>query len=237
MSSHRSPKLALIGFSLVLGACSFQFQAGMSTGGGGRNQRQAAQPAAKSTTTPTTQATTPATATTNKTPTAQAEAPMIKGSNAFGNGSIGAFRGKAYVIPNTTTTMPDLTKLVPFAQLLTDSFIVQSQPFTAGFPGVLMQDEWFAIRYDGNIELPANDTYQFRLNSDDGAIFYIDGEKIVDNDGVHTTKLATASKVLKAGKHSLRLDYFQGAKGTVALSLEMGRGAQAEGFRPLVGIR
>ena len=82
-----------------------------------------------------------------------AEPPRIKGANAFGNGSAGAFKGIAYVIPPDTRTIPDLAKLTPFASLLTDSFIAQPQQFTAGFPGALMQDEWFAIRYDGAFEV------------------------------------------------------------------------------------
>jgi hypothetical protein len=237
MSSHRTPKLALIAFSLVLGACTFNFQAGTSARA--RNQRQAAQPTAKATTPPKTQATTTAPVTTPKpsTPTSTAEPPRITGKNAFGNGSIGAFRGKAYVIPNTTTTMPDLAKMVPFASLLTDSFIVQPQEFTEGFPGVLKQDEWFALRYDGNFDIPKDGNYTFKLTSDDGAILYIDGVKVVDNDGVHATKHASVTKTLKLGRHSLRLDYFQGARGPVALSVGIGEGPSPEQYRPLVGVR
>lgn len=240
MSSNRSPKLALIAFSLVLGACSFQFQAGMSAGA--RNQpRQAAQPTAAAATTPTPQATTtattPATTARPTTPTPTAQVPRINGTNAFGNGKIGAFTGHAYVIPNTTTKMPDLSTMVPFASLLTDSFIVQSQPFSGGFPGVLMQEEWFAIRYEGVFEVPKATTYSFKLSSDDGAILYVDGQKVVDNDGTHTIKTVSGSKALTAGKHTLRLDYFQGARGQVALSLGIGEGANAEQHSPLVGVR
>ena len=236
MSSHLSPKLALIAFSFVLGACSFNFQAGTSATPRNR-ARQSAQPTGRATTTPKTQATTPTTANTTKTPPTVAEPPRITGRNAFGNGSLGAFHGKAYVIPNTTTTMPDLSKMVPFASLLTDSFIVQTQDFSGGFPGVLMQDEWFAIRYDGNIDIQKDNTYSFRLISDDGAILYIDGVKLMDNDGLHAARTVLASKVLKAGSHSLRLDYFQGARGSVALSLSIGEGAAAERLNPIVGIR
>lgn len=235
MSLHRSPKLVLIAFSLLLGACSFQFQAGTSAGT--RNQRQAARPKAGATT-PKTQSTAPTTATTTKTPTTPTvQAPMITGRNAFGNGTLGAFRGKAYVIPNTTTKMPDLSTLVPFAGLLTDSFIVQTQEFTEGFPGVLKQDEWFAIRYDGTFDITKEATYTLKLVSDDGAILYVDGEKLVDNDGIHTAKAVQAAKVLKVGKHSLRLDYFQGARGSVALNLSIVEGTNTEQMRPLVGIR
>jgi len=165
------------------------------------------------------------------------EPPRITGKNGCGNGTLGAFRGKAYGIPNTTTRMPDLSKMVPFASLLTDSFIVQTKDFTEGFPGVLKQDEWFAIRYDGLFEIAKETTYTLKLVSDDGAILYIDGEKLLDNDGIHATKGVSAAKVLKAGKHSLRLDYFQGARGPVALNLFLGEGTNPEQPRPLVGIR
>lgn len=234
MSSHRSSTLALIAFSVLLGACSFSFQAGTSAGA--RNQRRAAQPA--KTTTPTkTTTTTPTPANTTKTPTSVADPPRITGKNAFGNGSIGAFKGKAYVIPNTTTTMPDLSKMVPFASLLTDSFIVQQADFNEGFPGVLMQDEWFALRYDGNFDIAKEGTYSIRLLSDDGAVLYIDGVKFLDNDGIHSAKAATAAKVFTVGRHSLRLDYFQGARGPVALSVGIGEGSAVEQYRPLVGVR
>ena len=43
MSSQRATQFALIAFSLLLGACSFQFQAGMSANSRA-NRRQAAQP-------------------------------------------------------------------------------------------------------------------------------------------------------------------------------------------------
>jgi len=233
MSSHRSSTLPLIALSLVLGACSFSFQAGTSAGSR-RPARRAAQPAARATTQPKT----PTSASTTKTPTtATPDAPLIKGKNVFGNGTLGAFRGHAYVIPNTTTKMPDLGKMVPFASLLTDSFIVQRQEFTEGFPGVLMQDEWFAIRYDGNFQIPRDGSYAFALTSDDGAIFYIDGEKIVDNDGLHDAKTVKAIKQLKAGRHTLRLDYFQGNRGPVALSLTIVDNALDARELPLVGIR
>ena len=229
MSSQRSFKLALIPMALVLGACSFNLQAGSSAGNRNQPARRSARPTSSQPKT-----TTPTTTSTAKTPST-IEAPRIKGKNAFGNGTIGAFRGTAYVIPNTTQRMADLSKLVPFATLLTDSFIVQPQDFTEGFPGVLMQDEWFAIRYEGKFEVSTDNTYLFRLTSDDGAILYIDGEKVVDNDGVHASKSATGNKTLRPGQHSLRLDYFQGARGPVSLSLAMSDPASEP--RPLVGVR
>lgn len=174
---------------------------------------------------------------TTPTTTQASNAPLIKGSNIFGNGTAGAFRGLAYVIPNNTQKMPDLSKLVPFAQLKTDSFLIQPQDFAGGFPGALMQEEWFAIRYEGAFEVPKDATYTFTLLSDDGAILYIDNDKVIDNDGLHVAKPVTGAKPLTTGRHALRLDYFQGNKGPVALALSMTDNTSDKGARPLVGVR
>lgn len=148
-------------------------------------------------------------------------APKITAPNAFGNGSAGRFRGLAYVIPEGTKTMPDFDELVPFSTLYTNSFDVAPQEFSSGFPGALAQNEWFGIRYEGNFKAATGGTYAFELTSDDGAVLYVDGRKVVDNDGVHGPKTAKGALSLSAGSHALRLDYFQAARGKVALELSM----------------
>jgi hypothetical protein len=177
----------------------------------------------------------PRTDTTTNTKPSAPEPQRITGRNAFGNGSVGAFRGTAYVVPANTSRVPDFSKLTPFATLFTDSFITQPQDFSGGFPGALVQDEWFAIKYEGNFEVAKDSTYTFRLVSDDGAILYIDNEKVVDNDGVHAAKDATGRKALKTGKHQLRLEYFQAKRGQVALALAVN--GEGETPRPLIGLR
>jgi hypothetical protein len=148
-------------------------------------------------------------------------APRITSPIIFGNGTAGAFTGHAYVIAENTDRMPDLSSMIPFATLFTDSFNVQPQTFAGGFPGALIQEDWFAIRYEGSFSLPKDGSYTFKLTSDDGAILYIDGQKVVDNDGRHTTKTASGRRDLRVGAHRLRLDYFQGQKGPVALVLQV----------------
>jgi hypothetical protein len=160
--------------------------------------------------------------------------PAITSPIAFGNGTGGAFRGLAYVVPENTTAIPNLSDLVPFATLYTDSFQIRPQPFSGGFPGALAQDSWFAIRYEGNFAVQRDATYLFRLASDDGAVLYVDGQKVVDNDGQHTVKVAQGQKELKTGSHRLRLEYFQAQKGDVALVLSMNEGGQE---RPVVGTK
>ncbi|MDI3283940.1 PA14 domain-containing protein [Polyangium sp. 15x6] len=233
--SHSSLRLALLASAVALGGCTVY----VNNRPPSNQQQQQAQPTrqpSRGIRRPT-NAQRPTTTTPTQTGTTKpvVEPPRINGRIAFGNGSLGAFKGYAYVIPDTTTKMPDLSKMVPFATLLTDSFIVGRQEFSGGFPGVLAQEEWFAIRYEGAFDVQRESGYTFKLLSDDGAILYIDGEKLIDNDGVHMPQEAQGTKLLKPGRHQLRLDYFQGKKGTVALTLSMGEGDAAP--RPLVGVR
>ncbi|MDC0745879.1 PA14 domain-containing protein [Polyangium mundeleinium] len=235
--SHSSLRLALLASAVALGGCTVYVNNRPPT----NQQQQQAQPARQPSrgirrpTNAQRPTTTTPTGTQTGTTKPVVEPPRINGRTAFGNGSLGAFKGYAYVIPDTTTKLPDLSKMVPFATLLTDSFIVQRQEFSGGFPGVLAQEEWFAIRYEGAFDVPRDSPYTFKLVSDDGAILYIDGEKLVDNDGLHAPQEAAGTKTLKTGRHQLRLDYMQGKKGTVALTLSVGEGDAAP--RPLVGVR
>jgi hypothetical protein len=160
--------------------------------------------------------------------------PRITSSIIFGNGSGGAFQGQAYVIPETTRTMPNFDGLVPFATLFTDSFNISSQPFSGGFPGVLKQDDWFGIRYEGSFFIPNDGQFAFEVTSDDGAILYIDGQQVVDVDGIHAAVTSSGRKELRSGNHRLRLDYFQSSKGKVALSVFVTMSGQKV---PLVGVR
>jgi hypothetical protein len=95
----------------------------------------------------------------------------------------------------------------PFAQMFVDSFQVSPRDFSGGFPGVTRQSEWFALRYDGKFMVRQQGAYTFRLVADDGAILYIDGDKVVDNDGVHASESRTGVRTLGPGVHSLRVDY------------------------------
>lgn len=160
--------------------------------------------------------------------------PRVKTATVFGNGTTGAFHGLAYVIPNGTQQLPQFEGLVPFATVYTDRFDIQPQDFSSGFPGALLQNEWFGIRYEGAFQVPSAGVWHFRLTADDGAILYVDGRRVVVNDGVHTARNAEGEAELAAGTHRLRLDYFQGSRGQVALILLVGQKGK---LAPLVGTR
>lgn len=147
------------------------------------------------------------------------ETPTVTSQTLFGGPTVKGFVGDAYVVPEGTTKLPVFTDLVAFARLYTDKFDIAPQAFSGGFPGALQQDEWFAIQYNGKILIPTEGKWVFTLNADDGAALYIDNQKVIDNDGVHTAKAVTGQVELGSGTHNLRLEYFQEKKGNVALQL------------------
>ena len=157
----------------------------------------------------------------NLSPTTGARLPQMTGDNGFGNGNPTAdsFTGTIYFIPPATQKFPDVAQLQPAGNLYTRQFNVAPQNWDKGFPGVDSRFEWFAIRYTGNITVAAAGAYAFNVLSDDGANIYVDGQKVLDNDGQHAPKTARATVNLTAGQHTFQLDYFQGPRHQLALQL------------------
>jgi hexosaminidase len=71
----------------------------------------------------------------------------------------------------------------------------------------------FGITFTGLIKIPADDLYELHLNSDDGAIFYIDDQIIVDNDGAHDLQDGSGFIPLRKGLHRVKVQYFNTGTG------------------------
>ena len=69
--------------------------------------------------------------------------------------------------------------------------------------------EYFGLLFDGFIEVPTDGIYKFFLVSDDGSRLWIGDTLVVDNDGLHGAELAEGRIALAAGKHAIRVGYFQ----------------------------
>ena len=66
---------------------------------------------------------------------------------------------------------------------------------------------------EGYIKIPVTDLYHFYLSSDDGSMLYVDGEKLVDNNGLHGLEEVKGTKALAAGYHRIRIEYFEKSGG------------------------
>lgn len=116
---------------------------------------------------------------------------------------------------NTPSVLPDLNRLTPdFAQLERN---LDSSSARGPFRGTPYSDD-FAASYRGFITTSRAGTYRFGLESDDGSRLYLDDKLVIDHDGPHGMAKKTGLVDLTAGRHSIRVDFFE-ARGGAGLRL------------------
>ncbi|MBS3822169.1 MAG: chitobiase/beta-hexosaminidase C-terminal domain-containing protein, partial [Phycisphaerae bacterium] len=71
----------------------------------------------------------------------------------------------------------------------------------------------FGLVFSGYLTVPTAGEYTFYTSSDDGSALYIDGKKVVDNDGAHGMQERSGTVTLGEGPHLIRVEYFQGIGG------------------------
>ncbi len=71
----------------------------------------------------------------------------------------------------------------------------------------------FGFRYFAQIEVPKTGEHQFFLTSDDGSKLLIDGQVIIDNDGIHNASTKGHSMHLTKGLHRIEVQFFQDTGG------------------------
>ena len=82
----------------------------------------------------------------------------------------------------------------------------------------------FGALMTGYLQVAANGTYAFTLNSDDGSLLYIDGALTVDNGGPHTPTLVSGSTFLTAGIHPFKVEFFEDYGGPSGVDLSLPQG-------------
>ena len=141
--------------------------------------------------------------------------------NCFG----GMIQGAVYDLPAGTQMLgpmlPMLQRTKPGGVVCTFTLNVPTRSWLEGIPGVTDRVEWFAIDYQADFWVGEAGRYSFSLESDDGSILFIDGRRVVDNDGVHSTLYASGRTELTTGMHHLRVAYYQGPRDEVALTLKV----------------
>ena len=66
----------------------------------------------------------------------------------------------------------------------------------------------FAVLFDTELNVCKSEDYTFKLCSDDGTRFYVDGELLLDIDGAHGPILKQVTLPLAKGRHALRIEFF-----------------------------
>ena len=79
--------------------------------------------------------------------------------------------------------------------------------------------DYFAAKYTGTFDAPTAGDFTFYLTSDDGSQLFINGQLIIDNDGVQAATEIAQTISLSAGSHTIELRYFEAA-GEAVLDLD-----------------
>ncbi len=125
---------------------------------------------------------------------------------------------EAYYPGVKLSQIPDFETLTPFRTFLVANIDVPARNYTEGFPALgvdVLED--FAIRLRGKLKIETAGTYNFTLSSDDGSKLYIDGNLVIDHDGLHGMSNKSGSVTLSAGLHPVEVQYFQGPRVTIGL--------------------
>ncbi len=88
----------------------------------------------------------------------------------------------------------------------------------------------FAYKFHKLLNIAERGVYRFYMYSDDGAVLYIDGHLVIDNDGGHSKHRAEGKVALEAGLHDVRVLYFEDYMGE---TLEVGYSGRNLLERPL----
>ncbi len=129
-------------------------------------------------------------------------------------------KGTIYFLPTDTPEMPaDIEKQLAQGVIYADSLNIPLREFTEGFPGITNRFEWFGLLYTGTFEIVKAGLYKWRLDSDDGSRLWLDGTEVINNDGVHGMSPTEGERELSAGRHTIKVWYFQGPANEIGLQL------------------
>ncbi len=103
--------------------------------------------------------------------------------------------------PGHWKTLPEFEKLKPAATSMVPTFAL----------GAYAGKEFFALRFSGYVEVPADGVYIFSAKSDDGSRLYIGDRLVADNDGMHAAVEKRGFIPLQAGKHPILVTFLQGS--------------------------
>ncbi len=81
----------------------------------------------------------------------------------------------------------------------------------------------FGADITGCLDVAVDGNYQFKLNSDDGSLLFIDGNLVVNNGGGHAPQVRTGNIWLDAGTYPFEVQFFEDFGGTSGVDLTLPR--------------
>lgn len=118
--------------------------------------------------------------------------------------------------------LPRFTDLEPAGRGVTQAILL----------GLTEKGGDFARVFRGYLNIDEAGEYVFYVASDDGSDLYLDGERIVNNDGIHASREKSGTVRLDRGLHLVRVEYFDAGGGKELIVQWQGPGFDKQ---PLAG--
>ena len=99
----------------------------------------------------------------------------------------------------TWSELPDFSKLAPEIEGVAHNFTITKRD----------RDFDYAMRFNGQIEIPEAGQYTFFVKADDASQLLIDGQPVVNNDSANGVIETNGSVFLTAGLHGIDVGYLQ----------------------------
>ncbi|MEK7477069.1 MAG: family 20 glycosylhydrolase [Candidatus Coatesbacteria bacterium] len=95
--------------------------------------------------------------------------------------------------------MPDFATLTPTGKGTATAFGLSMAP----------RELNYGVVFAGYVDVPRDGLWTFTLSSDDGSQLFVGDKMVVDNDGLHQMDGVKGEIALKAGKHAVKVFFFQ----------------------------
>ena len=119
-------------------------------------------------------------------------------------------RGVSMRVYDVAVALAELPELVDGQTANVNAVVPRVELFgAASFGGIA---DGFLTVLEGYLETEAG-SYDLRLSSDDGSELFLDGELVIDNDGLHGHAGAEATVELEAGLHPFTIRHFENGGG------------------------
>jgi len=128
-----------------------------------------------------------------------------------GNGLL----GNIYAIDKPATELPAFDSLgAPIGTIAVDNLDIPASPFQKTIAG---RTEQFGIHFRGSLNVLEGGSYNFCLEATSGALLFLDGTDIIDNDGAHAMAEKCSEFEVEAGEYQLDLLWYHGKAGDLGL--------------------
>eukprot|EP01052_Picozoa_sp_SAG31_P053977 SAG31_NODE_14108_length_827_cov_0.725275_1_plen_110_part_10 len=109
-----------------------------------------------------------------------------------------------------------MSPVVEHPDMISEIWYPQDDDFVNDIEGFDSTDR-FVMRWSGFITVVASGSYMFQTESDDGSMLYIDGDVVVDNDGLHGARAQQGSIELTEGRHEITIAFFENGGAAVMM--------------------